>query len=206
MKKSGIILLSTILLLGVLYVYGVSLTSAQQATSSLDRRLQTLKEQIATNRGALKETREDLREKQKEVGEITREKRVARVRQAVKARWNVLSRATQRAEILLNKLQVRVNEAKTAGKDVTIAEQAMVDAQAKLADAKSRLAGLKDKENTAVDKAGFQSVQSQFQAIRQDLKAVSRNGAKIISTLRGFNATTSLGKNPQSATPTSTSR
>lgn len=115
---------------------------------------------------------------------------LTKVRAAIVARWNAYDRLVNVAGQLLDKLQIRINNAKAAGKNTAMAEAAMTDARAKLADARAKLDGIKASSGTTTDKNTFLNLQKSLQAVHKDLNIVKQDAAKIISTLRSFNAST----------------
>lgn len=123
--------------------------------------------------------------------------KIEKVRTSIISIYEAYSKLTLRAGQLLDKLQVRIDKAKTAGNNVTAAETAMTDARAKLADANNILASLKDKKDTAIDKATFQTLRKQLQTVHKDINAVRLDGAKIISSLKGFNSASSSAVNKE---------
>ena len=134
-------------------------------------------------------------EKRQEIRNEARERIVARVRQAATARYTNLKRAVELTERLLKKLQIRIDRAQTAGKDVTEANKLMTEAKAKVADAKTRLARVESMKDQAVDKAGYQEIRTEFNAIRADIHQARLLAAKIIRILKGFNSATSSAVN-----------
>lgn len=130
---------------------------------------------------------------------------VLRVRHATGVRWGVLNKAIERSEDLLAKLQIRIEKAKAAGKDVTEAESLMVDAKKSLEDAKAKLEDIESKKDEAINKETFLEIQTQFKAINQNLHTIRINASKIIRILKGFNSATSSGNNPQATTSASDS-
>ncbi len=172
---------------GVVFAEGSNEVRPTNASTSGIRRLEeTVKERVT-----------NIKEKVSEKRDAKKEAIVTRVRKAVDARETALSRSLDLAGKILDKLQIRIDAAKNAGKDVTSMSAAMTDARSKLADAKTRLANVDAQKGTAVDKAGFQAIETQFKAIRQDIHAIREDASKIIRTLKSFNSATSEGKNWQ---------
>lgn len=114
-----------------------------------------------------------------------------RFKKFVEQRINQADKIINREGILLDKLQIRIDAARVAGKDVTELNRLMVDARAKLADAKSRLEAIKTQSAKAEDKTSFKNFGSEFGAIYKDLKDVKVDASQIIRQLKGFNSTTS---------------
>lgn len=113
---------------------------------------------------------------------------IARVRNSLKARWDAYDKLVVRSGLLLDKLQIRIDKAKAAGKDTKDMDKQMTDARAKLADARTKLDGLKSLIGTNLDKNGFKDAQKTLQAVHKDLNAVRLDAAKIIKNLRSFNS------------------
>lgn len=136
-------------------------------------------------------------EKRKEAKETAKENVVERVRKSVISRFDVFTRTVRKAEILLEKIEVRITKAREAGKNTNEAEKLLGEAKTKLADAKTKLTAIKDKKDIAINRAGFLEIHNQFKAIGDDLHQVRIKASRIISILKGFNSATSEGKNPQ---------
>lgn len=117
-----------------------------------------------------------------------RQNALIKVRNALTSRWNAYNKLVTVAGNLLDKLQIRIDKAKAAGKDVTAATAAMADARIKLADAKSKMDSLKGLLGTNLDKNGFKNAQQTLQAVHKDLNAIRLDAAKIISNLKSFNS------------------
>lgn len=187
MKKT----IFTVALLSVVFVSVVLVPAvlAEQATTSGIKRLLP---------AAVREKLESRKEKVEERKEVAVEKRAAlvekkedaaeRVRKSVVARWNVFNKAVTRAENLLERLQVRIDAAKTAGKDTAAMESAMSDAKDKLADAKSKIASIKDKRETALSRESFREIHDLFKVIKEDLRAAAKDASVIIRNLKSFNS------------------
>jgi hypothetical protein len=111
-----------------------------------------------------------------------------RIRNSITVRWNAYSKLLTRSGQLLDKLQIRIDKAKTAGKDTTEVVNAMTDARAKLADAKSKMETLKGLLGTDLDKNGFKEAQKNLQAVHKDLNIVKQDASKIIRNLKSFNS------------------
>ncbi len=142
----------------------------------------------ATSSGKFSNVKQKVQEQIKnKVSTNTKEQVLARIRKSIEARWNNHQKAITRAEVLLTKLQTRIDSAKSAGKDVTEMTNLMTDAKTKLADAKTKLGNISSKKGTAVDKAGYFAIAQDFLAINQDLRIISHDAAKIISSLKGYN-------------------
>lgn len=122
--------------------------------------------------------------------ENQRTQNLTRVRNALTARWNAYDRLVKLSGQLLDKLQIRINQAKAAGKNTTNAEAAMTDARAKLADAVAKMDAIKPLLGTTMDKNSFMNIQKSLQAIHKDLNMVRLDAAKIISNLKSFNSST----------------
>lgn len=186
MKKLTLGFLFAALVVGVVSLYGVKAATADEATSPGNKRLPAVvKERMEDKKGQLAQRQENAQDK------------VERVRKSVGVRVDAYNRIIGHAEKILDKLQLRIDKAKQAGKDMTEAQVLMSEARAKVVDAKAKLADIESKKGTAMDKASFLQIQRQFQAIQQDLKGIKRDASGIISILRGFNSATSEGKNPQ---------
>lgn len=194
MKKIVLTVLFTLLLVEVAFLYSAKPAAAEETTPSGIKRVQSvLKERLENRKDKVAEKRENVIAK----AEDKKVDKVERVRKAAIVRYDVHKKAIEKAEKLLGKLQVRIDSAKQAGKDVSEAERLMADAKTKLGSAKAKLASIEGKKGTAMDKAGFQEIQRLLQGIRQDLHVVRQDAAKMISILKGFNSATSEGKNPQ---------
>lgn len=139
---------------------------------------------------------EKLEERLKKLDEA-KKKVVERVRYALVAHWNVLSKAIERSESLLGKLQERINKAEAAGKDVTEAKKLMAEANERLTHAKVSLAKMNELKNNSITKDEFITLRDQMKGIKEDLQVIRKDAAKIISILKGFNSATSSGQNPQ---------
>lgn len=150
----------------------------------------------------------------KEKLESKRENLLEKVRNSVVVRIDVYQKLIGRSEDLINKLQSRVDTAKTAGKDVKDAEVVLADAKLKLADAKTKLseiealkikvAEVKNSSASAqvisLDKQNFKEIQTKFQIIHKDLNAIRLDVAKVIRILGKFN---SRNESTKSATTSS---
>lgn len=180
---------TSLLTFAILFFVGLVLipdgtVSAEEASKTGIRPAAAIRQKIENIKEKILEKKED-----REASVSAKKEQAAlRVRQAAIVRWEVLNRAINRSELLLGKLQVRIDKAKSAGKDVTAAEAAMTDAKTKLADAKSRLEALKTKKDTAIDKTTFKQIQNEFRIIQKDLNAIRNDAAKIIRELKAFNA------------------
>lgn len=131
--------------------------------------------------------------------ESKREEVVLRVRNSVGVHVKVLDRAIGLAAKILDKLQLRIDRAKEAGKDVTSITALMTDARSKLADATTRLGTITTKKDQAVDKATFRSMELELKTIRKDIQVVKQDASKIIRQLKEFNSSTSSAKNASSS-------
>lgn len=120
----------------------------------------------------------------------TREQRVKGLINAVGVRENVMNRLITAGGRLLDKLQVRIDRAQKAGRDVAGMTTLMSDARAKLADAKSILTQIDGQKGTAATKADFTKIHGEFQAARKDIQGVKEDAAKIIRILKGYNSAT----------------
>ena len=156
--------------------------------------------------GKLREVRQKVEERIEGKKERVEATRTARVKNSIQVREGVFARAVSLVERILDRLQMRIDKAKEAGKDVTQMAGLMSDARAKLADAKTRLEGIKSKRGTVTDKSGFKDLQTEFQAIRRDIHGARENAARIIRELKGFNSATSSGKNSQNSTTSAVSQ
>lgn len=125
------------------------------------------------------------------------EDKIERARKVSLKHVNVLSRVATAEGKLLDKLQIRIDKASGAGKDMSTASAAMTDARSKLTSANNKIADLKTKIAAAKTRADFQAIQVSFKSVRDDLIAVKQDASKIIRVLKGFNSATSSGKNPQ---------
>lgn len=174
------------------FVVAAPVVLAEQATTSgVKRFLPGMVREKLENRQEKVETRKEVvAEKRAAIAE-KKEDAVERVRKSVVARWNVFSKAVTRTENLLEKLQVRIDKAKAAGKDVSAMDAAMSDAKDKLADAESKLASIKDKRETAMSRESFREVHDLFKGIREDLIAIHKDASIIIRNLKSFNSANS---------------
>lgn len=164
----------------------------------------TIKNGLQERLGNIKER---VQEKLSQRKEKIAEQILQRIRKSVEVRYNVFTRAVNHTEILLSRIQIRIDKAQQAGKDITELNSLMADAKAKLADAKTKLDEIKALKGTAVDKEGFLTIQVKFKEIRQDIHIARQDAAKMIRILKGFNSATSQGQNlqPESTNPASVS-
>ena len=151
--------------------------------------------EASTPSGRFSGIKERVQEQLKEIRDLkkgdrteTKEQTQNRIRQSLTARFNNHKKAITRAEILLDKLQLRMDKAKAAGQDTTQMEALMVDARSKLTDAKTKLADIEAKKGTAVDKAGFQAIMEELKAINKDLQGIKEDASKIIKILKSYNS------------------
>jgi len=157
-----------------------------------------LAQQSLSNSGALKSTQQIQQRVSEKVatGQARiRQKIVERVRNVVGVRFNVFERALNRCEILLDKLQIRIDKAGAGDKDTAEAVSLMDDARSKLDDAKAKLADIQGKKGEVVDKVEFQDIKDKLQAVHKDLNIIRQDGSKIIRILKSFNSATSSGQN-----------
>jgi predicted nucleic acid-binding Zn-ribbon protein len=113
---------------------------------------------------------------------------VEKVRQTIVVRDAHFEQVFTRVNALLNKLQIRIDRAKSQGQNTQEIEKLMADARLKLTDAQTRAADVKTKQQTATTKADFVAIQPQFKAIKEDIRAISLDAAKIHKALKGFNS------------------
>lgn len=186
--KKFLLSLFLVFFLTIVMFWGVQPVSAEQSSPS-GTSVKNLKEKIENRIENIKQKEDRLKEERK-----------GKVRQAAQIRWQVFNRVIQKSENLLDKLQIRIDRAKAAGKDVTAANTAMTDARAKLADAKTILEGIKDMTEKPVDKTAFTTIRSKFKAILEDLHVVRKDAAKIINSLKSFNSATSSAVNKTATT------
>lgn len=159
---------------------GVETTVQQRVENKLevrDANLEQRKEEAAKRNEIKTETREQIKEKV-----------AARVRKAVIIRYEVISKLVGRVEGLLNKLQVKVEEAKADGKDMQAAEDALGRARGKIDSAKVKLADIDSKKDTALERVEFNQIQRIYQGIHQDLKEVHQEVGKVIRVLKNLNS------------------
>lgn len=135
--------------------------------------------------------------------ENQRIKNTERIRVSVRARWEAYNRLLIHTTTLLDKIQIRIDNAKLAGKDTKSMEIIMADARIRLADAKTKMDEIKSLKETALDKKTFLEVQSRLQAVHKDLNAVRLDVAKIIRTLKFFNSSKSATSSAKPASTTS---
>lgn len=198
MKKIIISLFS----IGILSLFILPVLAVESTTSDSNR-VQNVKEKIEKTLGRKPE------KVSTKVAELENQKikNIERVRVSVKARGEAYSKLIIRSEILLDKLQIRINAAKVVGKDTKNAESAMTDARAKLADAKIKMDEVKNLAGTAMDKQSFKDVQKKLQFIHKDLNIVRQDASKIIRSLKEFNSSTSSAKkNERKSATTSAER
>ncbi|MDD2823082.1 MAG: hypothetical protein PHQ59_03285 [Candidatus Daviesbacteria bacterium] len=135
-----------------------------------------------------------------------KEENKKRVRNSITARVNAYTKLASRSGQLLDKLQVRIDRAKDAGKDTTDSVNAMRDARAKLADAQSKLTSLKALVGTDLDKNGFREAQKTLQAVHKDLNIVKQDASKIIRNLKSFNSNKSSTKSAEATSSSSSAK
>ncbi len=115
--------------------------------------------------------------------ENQRNKNIERVRVSIKARAEAYNNIIKRSEILLDKLQQRINAAKAAGKDIKSAEIAMTEARANLKDANTKMDEVRSLVGTSMNKQEFKDVQQKLQSIHKDLNMIKQNAARIIRVI-----------------------
>jgi len=183
-KKIVLTVLFALLLVEVAFLYSAKPVAAEETTSSGIKRIQSvLKEKLENRKEKVEVRQTNIKEKiedRKGKIEEKKEDRVERVRKAAIVRYDVHKKAIERAEKLLEKLQVRIDKAKEAGQDVAEAERLMADAKNKLADTKIKLASIESKKGVAIDKAGFQEIQRLLQGIRQDLHVIRQRDLTLL--------------------------
>lgn len=156
----------------------------QNVQEKIQQQVANVKDKMASNQGTEKE------------------KVLARVRVAARVRVGIFNRAIGLSERLLNRIQLRINKAQAAGKDIAELNRLMSEAKTSLENAKTTLVGINGEQT--VDKAGFEAIKAKFKAIRQDLQTVRQDAAKMIKILKGFNSATSAGQNSQATSTAAT--
>lgn len=109
------------------------------------------------------------------------------LRNSVNVRFEVLTRALGRTEGLVNKVQIRLNTAKSEGKDITKATVALEEAKVNLNDARSILALIKSEKETAVTKDDYVKIHAQFQQAQKSLNLVRQSLVKTIIMAKDLN-------------------
>lgn len=173
------LLFSVVVLPQAVFAENSSPSGIRNIKEKVQERIQTIKSNVAERREERVENKVDL------------------ARKITSKHVDVLARVATAEGKLLDKLQIRIDKASAAGKDVGSASATMTDARVKLADANTKIADLKTKIAAAKTRADFQAIQAGFKVVRDDLIAVKQDASKIIRVLKGFNSATSSGKNPQ---------
>ncbi|MCL5784762.1 MAG: hypothetical protein M1142_05440 [Patescibacteria group bacterium] len=103
----------------------------------------------------------------------------------------VFSSAINRAALILTKLQKKIDQASSSGRDMTEANKLMVDAQNKLRDVRVKLSITDDHLGRANNRADFEAIRVSFKEMVADLQGVREDASKIITILRKLPTTPS---------------
>ncbi|MCL4415638.1 MAG: hypothetical protein M1324_01560 [Patescibacteria group bacterium] len=109
---------------------------------------------------------------------------------------DIILETSDKTSELTNKLQLRIDQAKTEGKDVIVIQASLADMQAKIADAKKQAQSAIDTVTPLTpdgfpgNKATLQNARKMLQTGREDLHVARTDAQKIINGLKTFKSST----------------
>lgn len=149
-----------------------------------------VKEDANDNTRILQERRDEATraaEKQREAAKKTLlPAQAERMQKATQTRLNVYLKTAALIDQLLQKIQIRIDEARSAGKDVSSAEAALKDAQVKYAQIKTTLDQIQSEKDIAINKETFTQIHQEFLSVNHDLTSIRTDLVRAVNYIKVY--------------------